>query len=127
MMSRKYWNKILLGLLVLGDLVSFILALQLTTSDLTGAFRSPWILMYVAAIGFALLLSGRYTPDGTISRVDEALQLARIILVMTVSVILAGIIFETALPMGPRGWIKLAFIFGALIIPYRWSFRSVQK
>jgi len=40
-MSRKYSNKLLIGLLVLGDLVSFVLALQLTTSDATQAFHNP--------------------------------------------------------------------------------------
>ncbi|GAJ03446.1 unnamed protein product, partial [marine sediment metagenome] len=127
MMSRKYWNKLLIGLLVLGDLIGFILALQLTTPNVTRALHNPWILMFAAGIVFSLVLSGRYTPDGTVSRVDEAVQVGRTILVLTIGIILVGIVFEAALPMGPRGWAKLAFVFGALIVPYRWLFRSVQK
>lgn len=127
MMSRKYWNKLLIGLLVLGDLICFTLALQLTTSDIPGSFRNPWILVFAASIGFSLILSGRYTPDGTVSRVDESVQVARTILVLTVGMILVGIIIQAALPLGPHGWVKLALVFGALVIPYRWIFRSVQK
>ena len=126
-MSRKYWNKLLIVLLVLGDLVCFMIALQLTTSDVTGVFRSPWILLFAAGIGFSLVLSGRYTPYGTVSRIDETAQVARIVLVLTVGVILAGIVFEPDLPMGPQWWVKLAFIFGTLIVSYRWLFRSIQK
>ncbi|MBA7645908.1 hypothetical protein ES703_53668 [subsurface metagenome] len=83
-MSRKYWNKLLIGLLVLGDLIGFILALQLTTSNVTRALHNPWILMFAAGIVFSLVLSGRYTPDGTVSRVDEAVQVGRTILVLTI-------------------------------------------
>ena len=126
-MSRKYWNSLLIVLLVLGDLIGFILALQLTTSNVTRALHNPWILMFAAGIVFSLVLSGRYTPDGTVSRVDEAVQVGRTILVLTIGIILVSIVFEAALPMGPRGWAKLAFVFGALIVPYRWLFRSVQK
>ena len=126
-MSRKYWNRLLIGLLVLGDLIGFILALQLTTPDVIKALHNPWILIFAAGIVFSLALSGHYTPDGTVSRVDEAVQVGRIVLVLTVGIILAGIVFEPDLPMGPQWWVKLAFILGTLIVSYRWLFRSMQK
>jgi len=104
-----------------------MIALLLTTSDVIGVFRNPWILLFATGIGFSLVLSGRYTPYGTVSRIDEAVQVARIVIVLTVGIILAGIVFEPDPSMGPQLWVKLAFILGTLIVSYRWLFRSMQK
>jgi exopolysaccharide biosynthesis polyprenyl glycosylphosphotransferase len=127
MFIKRYRNLIIISLLILGDLISYILALHLTTSNIVAAFRQPWVLAFTAGLALALALSVRYAPEGTVSRVDEAIQIARTILVLTVGLVLVGIILNATLPISSRDFIKLGFFFGIFSIPYRWFFRSVQK
>ncbi len=127
MISRKTWQKSLIGLLVIGDLISYILALQLITSDFIRAFQNPLIIVYTTAIGFAFIMSGLYKPNGTVSRVDEATQLIRIIGILTVGGILVGVLPEITPSIGLLGLVQLALVFGGLAIAYRWLFRTIQK
>lgn len=127
MFNKRYRNVTIISLLIVGDLISYVLALHLTTSNVLAAFRQPWVLAFTSGLALALGLSVRYLPEGTASRVDEAVQEARAILVLTVGIVLLGIILHAHEPISSRGFIKLGFFFGLFSIPYRWFFRSVQK
>lgn len=126
-MFRKYWNLMIVSLLILGDLVSYLLAIKFISTGMTPALQSHWSLGFAGTIGIFIALFGGYAPDGAVSRVDEAVHIARTLLILTIAAILFGAVFETPLPLEPRGFLKLALFFGGLSILYRWLLRSLQK
>jgi exopolysaccharide biosynthesis polyprenyl glycosylphosphotransferase len=85
------------------------------------------VLGFIFGTIIAFALSKSYSAQGIVSRIDEASQVVRALIILTMIVILAGIIFERTLHLGPRGWVKLALVAGIFCISYRWVFRSVQK
>lgn len=125
--ARKYWDTLIVTLLVCGEVVALILAAKFSVPEGRFIFFHPWFLIYVAGLEISLALYRRFTPEGTVSRVDEAFGVARIVMVLTITLILIGTVFEVDLPLSARGMIKLALSYGVLIIGYRWFLRSVQK
>ena len=126
-MSRKYWNLMIVGLLILGDLMSYLVAIKFISTGVTPALQSHWSLGFAGTIGLSVALYGGYAPDGAVSRVDEAIHITRTLFVLTITFILFGAVFEAPLPLEPRGILKLALYFGGLSILYRWMLRSLQK
>ena len=126
-MSRRVWKAMTVSLLVVGDLGCFYLALNLIGVQTARALQSPWVLGFIIGTVIAFALSKSYSAQGIVSRIDEASQIIRSLAVLTMIVILAGIIFERTLHLGPRGWVKLTIVTGIFCISYRWVFRSVQK
>ncbi|MCH7939730.1 MAG: sugar transferase [Candidatus Marinimicrobia bacterium] len=127
MKSRERWNVLIIGLLLLGDLASLLLALRLISSHFGQLILDPWFGAFAAGNLVALKLLGQYNPDGAISRVDETFQVVRNAAVITIALILLGTIFEITMSIGPRGLVKLGLFFSLLTVPYRWLLRSVQK
>ncbi len=117
----------IVSLLVLGDLVSYLFAIKFISTGMPSALQSHWSLGFAGTIGIFIALFGGYAADGAVSRVDEAVHIARTLLILTIAVILLGAVFEVPLPLEPRGFLKLALFFGGLSILYRWLLRSLQK
>lgn len=126
-MSRRVWKYLVVGLLLIGDFVCYCLALNLIDVEPLTALQSPWILGFILGIMISFALSKSYSYQGIVSRIDEATQVVKSLVILTMVVILAGIISEKSLYLEPRGWVKLVFIFGIACIGYRWLFRSTQK
>ncbi len=114
-------------LLVGGDAAALLLAVRITVIEGYQVFSHPWFWAYVSGLGIFLLLYRRFNPDGVVSRVDEALVVARIVVVLTMTFILVEAVFEVDLPLNARGMVNLALSYGVLSILYRGLLRSLQK
>lgn len=125
-MSKTTWNMLIAALLIIGDLAGFLMALGLTI-DTTGIFANPWFWGCILGVGILLAATGHYDPDGTVSRVDETSRLVRSIIILAVGAILGVTIIEGYVSLASQEVIRVAVVFGALIIPFRWGLRSVQK
>ncbi|MFC1619021.1 sugar transferase [Candidatus Neomarinimicrobiota bacterium] len=126
-MTIRPWKYIIIGLLVLGDLACYNFSISFIGVDAPKALQSPWIAAFLFGMIISFAFSGCYSHQGLVSRIDEAAQIIKSLVILTMIVILVGIVSETSLYLGPRGWVKLVFIFGLVCIGYRWLFRSAQK
>ncbi len=126
-MIRKPWNLSVILLLLIGDMSCLIAAIWLTDTEILHTLSNPWMAACVITCGILLQFQGRFTPSGTISRVDETIQIARTVTGVAIVIILVDSILDPPLPLGPRGFVKLGIYYLLLDLPFRWLVRSSQK
>lgn len=114
-------------LLVGGDIFSLSMGFTWITTDLLASLENPWVAVYLVILFGMLAVDGAYTYNAAISRVDETFRVGRAAIVATSILLLTGAILQLHLPIGPRGFVKIALVFAALSIPFRWIVRTIQK
>lgn len=118
----------LVPLLLVGwDIFSLSMGFTWIMTDLLVSIENPWVAVYLVILFGMLAVDGAYTYNAAISRVDETFRVGRAAIVATSFLLLTGAIFQLQLPIGPRGFVKLTMVFGALSIPFRWIVRTIQK
>ena len=96
-MTRGPWKYGIISLLVLGDITCYYISLKIIGVDILSARQSPWILGFLTGAVISFALSGCYSHKGIVSRVDEAIQVVKALVVLTMLVIFIGIVTETSI------------------------------
>ena len=69
---RIAWKLTIVSLLAAWDACSLWIALGWVTPDALATFQNPWMAAYAVALAVILIVDRAYTPQGSISRVDDS-------------------------------------------------------
>jgi len=126
-MIIRHWDRIVVSILLIGDIGAFVLAARAAGIVPFAMSQAYWHLSLGIILLGLMVVYKLYTANGTVSRMDEAVQITRLIVPLTILIILITTFTESELPEGSRGFTKFALIFGILIVGFRWVIRSGQK